>query len=119
MSATKLKLIVIPEEYLPKADDLPGDLALVATQVEEVWPEHGVKVAILLAQLFPGIPIYLRNVKHLIRRVRDDGIRSEYDAGEKVRELAIKNKLSTRQIENILSQAPSQEEVASKQMSLF
>ncbi len=117
--ASERKLIEIPAEYLPAPAELPGDLGMLATEIEEVWPGYGVRVAIVLAQLFPGIPIYLRNVNHLIRRMRDDAIRAEYDNGGKVRELAIKNKLSTRQIEHILSQAPSQEELKKKQVRLF
>ncbi len=114
-----MSIIEIPEEYLPAPEELPGDLEMLATGIEEVWPDHGVKVAIILAQLFHGVPIYLRNVDHLIRRMRDDAIRAEYDHGASVRELAVKNKLSTRQIQNILAQAPSQEELKKKQMNLF
>lgn len=113
------RIIEIPEEYLPEIDELPGDLARIATEVEEVWPGMGVKIAILIAQLFKGVPIYPHNIDKLLLRIRDDSIRGEYDGGAKVKDLAIKYKLSTRWVENILAQPPSQEELKKKQFSLF
>lgn len=113
------KIIEIPEEYLPEIDDLPGDLRRIARGVEDVWPDMGVKVAIMLAQVFKGVAIYPRNIDPLLLRIRDDAIRKEYDRGAKVKDLAIKNGLCTRTIENVLSQAPSQEELKSRQYSLW
>lgn len=113
------KFIEIPEDYLPAPEELPGDLALIATQVEEVWPDHGVRVAIVLSQLFPGIHIYIRNVNHLIRQMRDDAIREDRADGMKIKQISIKYKLATRTIEKILAQKPSQKELAAKQYNLF
>ncbi len=101
------RIIEIPEEYLPEVRDLPGDLERIASSVEEVWPNMGVKIAILFAQLFAGVPLYPRNIKKLLLRIRDDNIRREYDQGSKVKDLAIRYKISTRQIENILAQPAS------------
>lgn len=116
---SKASFIEIPAEYLPTIDELPGDLATIAASVEEVWPGHGVRVAIILGQLFPGIPMYFHNVKHLARRIRNDAIRAEYDQGARVKALAIAYGLSTRQIENILAEAPGGEEMKDRQMRLF
>lgn len=114
------KVIEIPDAYLPEIDELPGDLRRIAEEVELVWPGYGVKVALLLGQLFPGIPLYPHNIKNLVRQIRDDGIRSEYDRGNvTAKDLAVKNKLSLRRVEQILAQVPSQKEVECKQMSLF
>ena len=113
------RLVEIPEEYMPKIDELPGDLAQVAAAIDDVWPGNGVKVAIMLGQLFPGVPLYICNVRHLVRQIRNDAIRSEYDHGERVKRLAIKYKLSTRQIENILAEPPSQDELKNRQFKLF
>ena len=73
----------------------------------------------MLGQLFPGVGLYIHNVKHLSRRIRNDAIRTEYDQGTTVKQLAIKYKLSTRQIEYILAEPPSQEELKKKQRRLF
>jgi Mor family transcriptional regulator len=116
---SKDRLIEIPEEYLPKIEELPGDLQLIARLVEEVWHGYGVRVAIILGQLLPGVGVYIHNVKELARRIRNDAIRKEYDRGVRVKELAITYRLSTRQIENILAEPPSQEELKSKQYRLF
>lgn len=113
------KLIEVPDEYLPDIDELPGDLRRIARGIEEVWPGMGVKIAMLMGQLFPGIGLYMHNMEGLARRIRDDAIRKESDAGAKVKDLAIKYRLSTRQIENILAAPPSQEELKSKQYKLF
>ncbi|MBM9605950.1 Mor transcription activator family protein [Desulfopila inferna] len=116
---SKSKMIEIPEEYLPEISQLPGDLALIASSVEDVWEGNGVRVAILLGQLFPGVPMYIHNLRDITMRIRNDAIRTEYDQGAKVKQLAIKYKLSTRQIENILAEPPSQEQLKNKQIKLF
>lgn len=114
------RIIEIPPEYLPEIDDLPGDLQRIAAAVEEVRSGQGVSVALLLGQLFPGIPLYPHNIENLARRIRDDAIRAEYGQGNTTaKELAIKNKLSLRRVEQILAQAPSQDELKSKQISMF
>lgn len=114
------KLIHIPDEYLPEIDELPGDLKRIAAEVDLHRPGDGVEIALLLGQLFPGIPLYMHNIDKLARAIRDDAIRVEYDAGgTTIRELALKYGRSTRRIEQILNQAPSQKELKKKQGSLF
>lgn len=114
------KIIHIPDEYMPEIKDLPGDLRRIAEAIEEVWPDHGVKVALLLGQLFPGVPLYPHNIERLVRRMRDDKLRAEYDqGGVTMKELAIKTRLSKRRIEQIMSQAPSQEELKDRQLKMF
>ena len=113
------RVIEIPEEYLPTIEEMPGELLMVAEGVEEVWPGYGVKVALLLGQLFPGVPVYMHNVKDLVRRIRNDAIHKEKDQGSTIKMLAIKYNLSTRQIENILAVQPGQEVLKSRQKSLF
>lgn len=118
--STGRKIIEIPAEYLPEIDELPGDLKRIGAAVEEVSPGEGVRIALLLGQLFPGVPLYPHNVQALARRIRDDAIRAEYDQGEATaKSLAIKNRLSLRRIEQILAQPPSQDELKNKQMRMF
>lgn len=111
------KVIEIPEEYRPDIDDLPGDLARIATIIEELRPGHGVELTLFLAQAFRGQNMYFRNVDYLVRQVRDDAIRKEYDQGTRVRDLALKWRLCQRRVEKILSAI--EKPGAGRQLSLF
>lgn len=112
-------LIHLPPEYHPPIDELPGDLRRIAEAIEAGIPGEGVRLTLLLAQVFHGQPVYFRTVDHLIRRWRDDRLRAEYDGGQTTaKELATKSRLSLRQVENILSQ-PDTRRVNEKQMRLF
>jgi Mor family transcriptional regulator len=91
-------MLDLPAELIPEAKDLPGDLQAIADVI-------GVSNTIKLAQAFRGCSIYIRNVDHLLRKKRNLEIRSSYDQGEKVVDLARRFQLSTRQIEKILSSA--------------
>ena len=51
------------------------------------------ELTLFLAQVFRGQNLYGRNVDDIVRRIRDDAIRREYDAGVTVRELASKWRL--------------------------
>lgn len=116
---TTTEIIEIPEQWRPSIDELPGDLALVARGIEAHRPGQGVELTLLMAQLFKGIAVYFRNVDDLLRGVRNRAIRADYDAGVRVKELACRYRLSTRQIENVLAEPPSQEEQADRQRRLF
>lgn len=96
-------VIKIPPEYWPAIEELPGDLAMIASSIEQQAPGNGVKLTLMLAQTFRGQKLYFRNVDYLVRQVRDDSIRSAYDNGAKVMELGIKWNLSRRAVEKILS----------------
>lgn len=113
------KIIDLPEDYLPSIDELPGELPRIARVVERYFPGLGVKVALVLAEAYPGQPLYLHNVKGLKRRVRDDAVRAKYDQGAKVKELATQTGLSTRHIERILACASSGKKLEEKQLRLF
>jgi Mor family transcriptional regulator len=113
------ELIHLPPEYHPAIEDLPGDLKRVAEAIEEGIPGEGVRLTLLLAQVFHGQPVYFRTVEHLIRRWRDDRMRAEYDGGLfTAKELATKIRLSLRQVENILGQ-PDARRMNEKQLKLF
>ena len=86
----------IPSELIPEAKDLPGDLKDVADVI-------GVANTIKLAQEFRGCTIYVCNIDRFLRKKRNIEICNAYDQGEKVVRLARKYRLSTRQIERILS----------------
>jgi len=113
--------IEIPEEYRPEIDHLPGDLARIAEMIEEHWPSMGVVLTLFLAQVFRGQNLYFRNIDYLIRQIRDDAIRKEYNEGHKVREIALKWRLSKRWVEDILSRPGKmdQDESAERQLNLF
>lgn len=112
-------LIHLPPEYHPDIEDLPGDLKRIAEAIEEGIPGEGVRLTLLLAQVFHGQPVYFRTIDNLIRRWRDDRMRAEYDAGGvTAKELATKLRLSLRQVENILGQ-PDARRMDEKQLKLF
>lgn len=113
------ELIHLPPEYHPPIDELPGDLKRIAEAIEAGIPGEGVRLTLLLAQVFHGQPVYFRTIEHLIRRWRDDRVRAEYDGGlVTAKELATKIRLSLRQVENILGQ-PDARRMEEKQMRLF
>jgi Mor family transcriptional regulator len=57
-----------------------------------------------LSNSFRGCTLYFRNIDPILRRKRNTDIRKDYDSGGvRVKDIAIKYKLSKRQIENILS----------------
>ena len=70
-----------------------------------------------LAQVFRGQNLYVRNVDDIIRRIRDDAIRREYDAGVTVRELVSNCRLSQRSVEKIISRPDS--DMGGRQLKLF
>ena len=108
----------MPDDALPKAEELPGDLALVAETI-------GVPNTLALVKVFRGTYIYCRNLDHLERRWRNRAIRAEADrriadgelVSKLVPELARRYKLSEKQIWNILGSGDP--EVDERQMGLF
>lgn len=92
-----ISFVEIPAELLPEAKDLPGDLSQIAEIV-------GVPKTVQLAQRFRGTQVYFCNVDTLIRKKRDNLIRSSYDQGVSSTKLARKHHLSERQIWRILGQ---------------
>lgn len=113
------ELIHLPPEYHPPIEELPGDLKRIAEAIEAGIPGEGVRLTLLLAQVFHGQPVYFRTITNLIRRWRDDQLRAEYDLGLiTAKEGATKVRLSLRQVENILGQ-PDTRRMEEKQMKLF
>lgn len=117
-------IIDIPEPYRPQIEELPGkDMRLLAEAIEFHRPGDGVALTLLLAQRFPGIPLYMHNVRKLLVAIRDDAIRADYDAGRgtvTAKDLALKYRpISLRQIENILARPSSQAELQKRQLPLF
>ncbi len=115
------KLLQLPEQYRPAVADLPSDMQLIASAVEEAYPGMGVPVALILAQRFGGSPLYIRKMNGALIEWRNDQIRAMYDQGGITgRELAWYWRLSQSSIEKILAQAGnSQRELAGKQMKIF
>jgi hypothetical protein len=108
----------LPEEALPKAEELPGDLALVAEIV-------GVRHTLALVDAFRGTYIYCRNLDHLERQCRNRAIRAEIDRrmgdGELIStlvvDLARRYGLVERSVWNIAGSGDP--EVDERQMGLF
>ncbi|HHL33123.1 MAG TPA: hypothetical protein ENJ30_02020 [Desulfobulbaceae bacterium] len=99
------KIIEIPAEYRPKVEELPGELARIAAEIEQQMPGKGVEITLVLAQVFRGQPVYFRSIDYLIRRIRDNAIRAEFDAGGvTMMQLASKFELSLRRIKQILAE---------------
>lgn len=113
------ELIGIPKESWPRPEDLPGDLPFIAQGLEEYYPGKGMELTLMIARIFRGLPLYIHNIDKLLRDIRNEAIRDDYDNGMSVKKLAVKYKLSTRQIENILSSPSSQDELKKKQYTLW
>ncbi len=119
MFETRKKIIEIPEEHLPKIEDLPGGLSRIAAEIERYRPGQGVKLTLFLAQVFSGQPLYMRGIKDLLRKIRDKAMISDYDGGDvTMLDLASKYNLSHRRVKEILA-APSGPAKKNKQMELF
>ena len=111
------EIMHLPDEYMPKIADMPGELQRVALGLEGAFPGQGARITIALAQLFGGQYIYVRKADPFLRRWRDDAIRRRYNQGDiTVSELVSMFKLSARQLYNILGKAEAIEET---QLPLF
>lgn len=106
----------IPEEYMPEADELPGDLRLIAMAVNKYLPGMGVKVAMILAREFRGQNLYCRNIDYLEKQIRDDAIREAYDQGARIIELGLKWSLCRSAVEKIVSRPDTAE---ARQLKMF
>ncbi|MDP4092582.1 MAG: Mor transcription activator family protein [Bacillota bacterium] len=74
----------------------------------------GLKNTLKLAEKYQGMALYLPKLDGLIRRLRDEKIRKEFNGGN-YRELAIKYKLTEVWIRQIVDDHP----VESNQVTLF
>ena len=83
-------------------EQLPGDIRKIAEVV-------GVEPALKLAKAFRGTYLYIHNLDDILREIRNKEIRKSYNKGRKVRDLAIKHRLTERQILNILGTEPEEE----------
>lgn len=77
-----------------KADDLPGDLQLVAQQC-------GIDVAVCLAEKMGSVSIYIRPVDGLVATKKEAYIRKHFNGGNH-KELAIATGYSERWVYKIL-----------------
>ncbi len=107
--------VVIPREFWPAAKELPGDLARLATIIEEVCPGHGVEATLRIAMAFRGTYVYCHNIDALLRKPRDRWIREQYAAGMRVPEIARAVGLGERRVWDILGTP----EAEGKQQRLF
>lgn len=113
-------VIDLPEQYWPKVEELPGELRRIAGAIDPYFPGQGVRITLILAQVFPGHNLYFRQVKHIIRQWRDDSMRNAYDQGDvTVKELARLYRMSERNTEKILARPHSQAVLEKKQGRLF
>lgn len=84
-------------------DMLPRDLRAIAEIV-------GLEAALKIGRRFRSTWVYVGELDHIEREIRDEKIREQYDAGTSARDLALKNHLSERQIWNILGKVPEDPE---------
>jgi len=85
-------------------EQLPGDIRRIAEVI-------GVEPALELAKAFRGTYLYIHNLDDLMREIRNKRIRDEYEKDKsprKVSRLAIKHRLTERQIWNILGNEPEE-----------
>jgi Mor family transcriptional regulator len=105
----------IPDDLIPRVEDLQGDLLLVAQVVESVMPGCGVKVVMRLAAEFRGTYVYFRNLDDIVRTARNRAIVEMYTKGQRVPEIARAVKLSERQVWTVLGSEPGDD----RQLKLF
>ena len=105
----------LPNDLIPRIDELPGDLSQLARVIDEIVPGFGVKVVLRIAEDFRGTNVYFHNLDALLRLARNRLIIERYDYGERVSEIARDVRLSERQVWAILGKEPGEE----RQLKLF
>ncbi|ADW16451.1 hypothetical protein Despr_0266 [Desulfobulbus propionicus DSM 2032] len=104
-------VVHLPKDFLPKISDLPGELKTVATAIDEHMPGDGVRLTLLLAQVFPGQHLYLRKPDKFIRLWRNVIMRSIYDQGNiTAHELSSLTGVCERQVWTILGEAADEQQ---------
>ncbi|MDO9069345.1 MAG: Mor transcription activator family protein [Deltaproteobacteria bacterium] len=96
----------LPPDLFPKINELPGDLAQLATIIDMMVPGMGVAVVIRIALEFRGTTIYCHNMDALTRKARDRWVREHFDAGDRVPDIARAVNLSERRVWEILGTEP-------------
>jgi len=114
-------LLQLPEQYRPTIEQLPRDMQVMASALEEDFPGLGVMIVLSLAQRIGGAWYYVRKMDKLPQQWRNDTIREMYDSGEYTAKVLSRIwRLSHRQVQYILAEAgTTQKELAEKQMRLF
>jgi Mor family transcriptional regulator len=115
MRETKLNVQNIPEDLIPRIEELPGDLSQLARTIDEIVPGLGVKIVLRVASEFRGTHVYFHNLDAIERRARNRMILEMYDKGTRVPEIARIVRLSERQVWAVLGREPGEE----KQLAMF
>ncbi len=82
-------------------NQLPGDLRRIAEILD-------VESALKLEEVFGGTYLYVHKLDHLRRDIRNKRIREEYGNKARVQNIAIRHRLTERQIWNILGVEPEE-----------
>ena len=86
---------------------LPGDLRRIAEVLREHFPDAPyIEITLRIAKEFRGTYIRVHSLDDLEREIRNADIRAAYSDGKRVPALAIKHRLTERQIWNILGSEP-------------
>lgn len=116
----KPRIIDLPEAYRPQIEEMPGDLRRIAEEIEAILPQMGVRLTLILAQIFPGQDMYMRSAKEVLAAARDRMMRDHYDAPNSnitAKDLATQTGLSLGHVEKILGRVNEVQE--SKQLNLW
>jgi Mor family transcriptional regulator len=76
-----MNLLQLPEHYRPAIDDLPKDMQVMASALEEDFPGQAVQIVLSLAQRIGGGWYYVQKLAKLTINWRNDTIRKMYDTG--------------------------------------
>jgi Mor family transcriptional regulator len=76
-------------------ESLPGDLRRIAEVA-------GLEAAVRIARAFRGTYLYVPGLDDLMKQIRDEKIRREYDQGGSVKRLSIKYGITERGIWKVL-----------------
>jgi Mor family transcriptional regulator len=82
-------------------ESLPGDLRRIAEVA-------GLEAAVRIARAFRGTYLYVPGLDDLIKQLRDEKIRKEYDEGRDAKGLAAKYGVSQRHLRRILNSPESE-----------
>ena len=111
-------LTKLPAEFLPQANELPGELSQLAREISSVLgPEMAVRITLLLEQRYRGTSVSFHNADAIRRRVRDRRIVERFNAGERADDIARSVGMSSRHVWNILGREPVVED--NRQLKLF
>jgi len=105
----------LPSDLVPGVNELPGDLAEVATIIERHAPGRGVAITLELAERFRSTYVYFHNTDAIWRAARNRRIVELYTSGTKVPAIAREVNLGEKYVWSLLGKEPED----NRQLKMF